>query len=593
MTKVLRIGYAAAAPPRRPRAHEGRPKLPLGSCLLRSIRTVRAALAARPFESLGSLLSRHRAASRVALAALSFIVLAAFSQEAAPIQAGPEAAPVIPETLLPQSLGMAVASDRGVTITFDAAMDPASVTAALQVLPAQKVRTMWSPDRTTLTIAPERLWRTDERYLVVVGSTARHANGEPLRAPRRFSFTTQTAPAVTDVQVNLADADLAAVAETVGTLGADLVTPTDIPGTLPPTETALGVSPTSSITVSFSAVMDRGDVEDHFVIAPHVSGELDWDGRNLVFTPTERLDPGARYTISVIGSRDHTGNLLGGKGNFSFIVQPGAQVTRTAPESDTTDAEPAIVEMWFSQPMDIDATNAAFGLTDASTGQLVGGLLNWNEAGTQLVYRPDRPFAGGRTFEVTLSGGARDAHGNPVGVSWVFTTKEGVAAAPDASRSATSTRTGTTAQPAPPAIPPPGPATSLAGHALNQVNAARAAYGFAPVVLDSAISAVAAAHAWDQARNGYFSHTGLNGSTRESRLRAGGVSFTWSGENQCYHMGMSEQATLDWCHRQFMAEPYPGHWNHIANILNPNARRMGVGIATVNGRTIITWKFTN
>jgi len=125
------------------------------------------------------------------------------------------------------------------------------------------------------------------------------------------------------------------------------------------------------------------------------------------------------------------------------------------------------------------------------------------------------------------------------------------------------------------------------------VNAARAAYGFAPVVLDPAISAVAAAHAWDQARNNYFSHTGLNGSTRESRLRAGGVSFSWSGENQCYHIGMSQQATLDWCHKQFMAEPYPGHWNHIANILNPNAKRMGVGIATVGSKTIITWNFTN
>ena len=88
-------------------------------------------------------------------------------------------------------------------------------------------------------------------------------------------------------------------------------------------------------------------------------------------------------------------------------------------------------------------------------------------------------------------------------------------------------------------------------------------------------------------------HYGQNGSTRESRLRAGGVSFGYSGENQCYHIGMSEQATLEWCHAQFMAEPYPGHWNHIANILNPNATRMGVGIATVGGRTIITWNFTN
>jgi uncharacterized protein YkwD len=133
----------------------------------------------------------------------------------------------------------------------------------------------------------------------------------------------------------------------------------------------------------------------------------------------------------------------------------------------------------------------------------------------------------------------------------------------------------------------------LAGYALNQVNAARAAYGFGPVVLDAGVSAAAAAHAWDQARNGYFSHYSLDGRSREDRLRAAGVSFGWSGENQCYHVGLGEQATLDWCHAQFMSEPYPGHWNHIANILNPNARRMGVGIATVGGKTVITWNFTD
>jgi uncharacterized protein YkwD len=113
------------------------------------------------------------------------------------------------------------------------------------------------------------------------------------------------------------------------------------------------------------------------------------------------------------------------------------------------------------------------------------------------------------------------------------------------------------------------------------------------VVLDASISAVAAAHAWDQARNGYFSHYSTDGRTREDRLRAGGVSFGWSGENLCYRVGLSEQSTLDWCHSQFMAEPYPGQWNHIANILNPNARRMGVGIANVGGRIVITWNFTD
>ncbi|HEX7173315.1 MAG TPA: Ig-like domain-containing protein [Candidatus Limnocylindria bacterium] len=558
---------------------------------MRPIRTALADPSATTFESLGKLLSSHRAVTRVSLAALSFTIIVALGQQAAPvIQAGPEQAPLVPESLLPQSVGVAIASGDAVNIPFESVMDPASVEAAVQVLPAHMVELDWNDDHTELSIAPERLWRTDERYLVVVAGSAATADGAAIETARRYAFTTQTAPTVSDFQVHLAPSATPepapetseVVAESSRAGEADATAAAA--GSQPPTRTATEVSATSAITVSFSEAMDVADVEEQFSIAPKVEGDLTWSDGDLVFTPTGRLEPGARYTISVIGAHDRVGNLIGGKANFSFIVQAGAQLTKTQPEADASDVEPATVEMWFSRPMDIDATNEAFALKNSATGALVGGLLNWNEAATQLIYTPDAPFAGSTTFEVSLGDGARDADGNAVATTWTFATKAAPVVA--STRSATTTRSATV-------VPPAAPATSLAGYALNQVNAARAAYGFAPVVLDASISAVASAHAWDQASNGYFSHYGLNGSTRESRLRAGGVSFSWSGENQCYHVGMSEQATLDWCHAQFMAEPYPGHWNHIGNILNPNARRMGIGIATVSGRTVITWNFTD
>ena len=566
---------------------------------MRPIRTERADLSAT-FESLGTLLSSHRPVTRVALAALSFILIVAFSQQAAPtIQAGPEQAPYIPESLLPQTVGVAIPSDESIRIPFDAPMDPASVEAAVQLLPAQNVTMAWNADYTELSLDPAYRWRTDERYLVVLAASARSAAGDPLTSTRRYEFTTQTAPAVTDFQVRLttpAPEPEPDPESEAATIRIDPVAASDVPGEQPPTQTAVDVSATSSITISFSAPMDTDDVEAHFTIAPEIAGELGWRDSDLIFTPTDRLEPGTRYTISVIGSHDADGNLVGGKANFSFIVQPGAQVTKTAPEADASDVEPATVEMWFSQPMDVEATNKAFALTDTSSGALVGGLLNWNEAGTQLVYTPDAAFAGGRTFEVSLGDGARDADGNAITTAWTFETKAPPvveAPAPAPAPAAAAPATTSTSTRSAPVVPAAAPATSLAGYALNQVNAARAAYGFAPVVLDANVSAAAAAHAWDQARNNYFSHYGLNGSTRESRLRAAGVSFGWSGENQCYRIGMSQQGTLDWCHAQFMAEPYPGHWNHIANILNPNARRMGVGIATVGGKTVITWNFTD
>jgi uncharacterized protein YkwD len=542
---------------------------------------VRAAAAANQFESLGFSLSRHRAITRVSLAALSFTILIALSHQA-PAQAGPEVAQLASEPLLPASVGLAVATDAAITIPFDTAMDTKSVEAGLQLLPDQGFDVTWNDARTALRLVPNHLWRADERYLVVVPGTAESDGGARAARAQRYTFTTQAAPTVTAFQVHLAETGTAvapaAVREETDATGGG----TEVDAS----STATRVDSSSSITIGFSEPMDRADVQEQFAIAPKVDGSLTWQGSDLVFTPHDRLKAGMRYTISLVGAHDLRGNVLGRSSSFSFIVQGGGQLVKTTPDRNATDAEPTSVTMWFSVPMKVDTTNKAFAIIDTTTGYPVGGHLVWNEASTQITFTPDRPLAGGRTYRVVVDKSARDAYGNAVRAEWEFTTRAYAVAAAPAARNQTTTRSA-------PTVPPPGPATSLAGYALNQVNAARAAYGFAPLVLDASISAVAASHANDQATNGYFSHTGRDGSTREVRLARGGVSFGWSGENQCYHVGLSQQSTLDWCHAQFMAEPYPGHWNHIGNILNPNARRMGVGIATVGGRTVITWNFAD
>lgn len=564
---------------------------------MRPIRTVRTA-AQSPFKSLGRLLSSHRAITRVSLAALSFTLIAALSQQAS-TQAGPEPDPLVPASLLPENVGVALASDAEITIPFGIAMDRTSVESSLQLLPNQDFVTSWSDDGTTLTVAPQSRWRTDERYVLVLPASVAAAGGVPIGQAKRFSFTTQGAPSVSDFQVRLASADLPDLAPATDpaasiTMSVDAGVEAEASDTVthPPTTTATDVSAASAITVSFSAPMDRADVEDHFTITPAAEGEISWEGNDLVFTPSERLEPGGRYTISLIGAHDARGDALGGKANFSFLVRPGAQLTTTKPQLSASGVEPATVEMWFSQPMDVDATNEAFALIDTSTGALVGGRLVWNDAATQLTYTPDAPFAGGRTFKVVLGEGARDEEGSPVSVGWSFTTKEAPVAVQQTDRGTTTTRS--EAAPAPrPAVGPVPPASSLVGYALNQINAARAAYGFAPLALDAGITAVATAHAWDQVNNGYYSHTSLNGMSLHQRLAAGGVGFSAASENQCHYYGKGAQGTLDWCHSAFMSEPYPGHPNHIANILNPRWTRVGVGIADNGSRVVITWDFTN
>ena len=291
-----------------------------------------------------------------------------------------------------------------------------------------------------LTLAPTHLWRADERYLVVVGSASTTAAGDAVPGVRRFTFTTQTAPVVTEFQVNLAGEDAAATASPLGeALEADLAASTDEVASLPaedgtailrPAKTATAVSASSAITIAFSTDMDEADVAARFAIAPEVGGDLSWSGGNLTFTPSERLKAGLRYTISLSGAHDALGNALGSTDSFSFVVQPGAQLTKTTPDREAADTEPTSVAMWFSQPMDVKATNEAFALIDTISGQPTGGHLVWNEARTQITFTPDVPLAGARSYRVVLDKAARDEFGNAVRADWSFTTRAGVLGVP-------------------------------------------------------------------------------------------------------------------------------------------------------------------
>lgn len=568
---------------------------PHGVCLLRPIRTALAGLPAT-FASLATPLS-HRSLLRVIVAAMALLAAFAVSQQAT-IQAGPRPNPVVPTSLLPQNIGVGISTNDAVTLSFADAMDRASVEEHLQLLPAQRFTLSWAEDNRSVSISAERRWRTDERYLLVLGGSASEADGTTLQQAARWSFTTQTAPGVTEFQVKVAGADLLAARAAQGDEKATRVLTLESgaaePVVMNPTTTADRVSAVTSVSVGFSSRMDHGSVERRFAVSPEVDGTFAWEGDTVTFTPSGRLEPGMRYTVSLVGARDRLGNPVSGKTNFSFIVTPGAQLTRVSPGLGETDVEPESVVMWFSQPMDTAATDARFKLVDLASAEApLAGELAWNAAGTQLTFTPAEAFAAGRTFEVRLGDGTQDQDGNPVSRTWRFSTKQPPPppAAPATPQRSTTSERGT--QPAPVSVPPPAPSSDLNVYALNQINAARAAYGFAPVTLDASISAVAYAHAYDQVVNGYFSHTSLDGRTREQRLRNGGVSFSWSGENQCYLVGRSLKATLDWCHAQFMAEPYPGHFNHIANILNPKAKRVGVGIATDGSRVVVTWNFTD
>jgi uncharacterized protein YkwD len=482
-----------------------------------------------------------------------------------------------PISILPQNVGVGLPTNSAVSVTFDQPMDPVSVEAAITVRPETAIRTIWRAGGHSLLILPRGRWQTDGRYVVTVGPTAQRADGSQLGTTQQVSFTTETAPVVTDFELRYVEQPAEPLMRALTDAASGMVSSTD---QLPPQDTTSLVSTGTSITIGFSSPMNRPEVERMLVVSPEVEGTITWSGNSLVFTPTGRLEPNTRYALTVAGAHDLAGNRLGGDTSFSFTTRAGAQAVKVSPLDGEKNLTNVQVAIWFSQPVDTTTTGAAFRFTDATTDENIPGQVVWNEAGTQLRFGASHALAKGHLFRMSFAEGARDADGNVVSGSWSFQTK-----APPAAPTRTAVRVAARAAPGPAA-----PA-DMVQYAVWQINQERARYGFAALQLDGAISAVANAHAWDMMNNGYFSHVGLDGSTISTRLARAGIGFSASGENICYLSGAGVQGTLNWCHATFMGEPYPGYANHIGNILGTRFSRVGVGIAQSGARIIVVWDF--
>lgn len=111
---------------------------------------------------------------------------------------------------------------------------------------------------------------------------------------------------------------------------------------------------------------------------------------------------------------------------------------------------------------------------------------------------------------------------------------------------------------------------------LALVNKERTNRGLNPLVLDPNIRIVARNYSAYMLKNGFFSHTGIDGSTPLMRMTAEGIRFTMVGENLAY------APTVSMAHRGLMNSK-----SHRENILNPNYTRIGIGIVSAGAYKVM------
>ncbi len=103
---------------------------------------------------------------------------------------------------------------------------------------------------------------------------------------------------------------------------------------------------------------------------------------------------------------------------------------------------------------------------------------------------------------------------------------------------------------------------------MNLINAERQSQGLTPYNSQVQLEAAARGHGTDMACNGFFSHTGSNGSNVGDRITAQGYSWSWRGENIFAGGSATPQSAFNW---------WMNSAPHRANLLNSNYTDIGIG----------------
>ena len=268
-------------------------------------------------------------------------------------------------------------------------------------------------------------------YVATITTGAKNLTGVPLASNYSWTFTTGAAP--------------------------DTTQPT-ITSTIP-LDGAADVPINQAVTATFSEPMDPATMNSTtFTLSgpggTPVPGIVTYAAiaNTATFTPNATLDPNTIYTAAVTtGATDLAGNPL------RAGLAPNPWTFTTAPTPDTTaptiistnpvDASAnvainATVNATFSEAMDpLTITTATFQL-EGPGAVAIPGTVAYDPINFIATFTPSSNLATGTTYTATITAGATDLAGNPLGAGvapnpWTFTTAAAVLPAVDLGTAAT------------------------------------------------------------------------------------------------------------------------------------------------------------
>ena len=318
---------------------------------------------------------------------------------------------------VPINLAINVPINRALTATFSVAMEAASIDAAtftLKVTGGAAITGVvtYAAAGSVATFTPASPLASSTAYTATITTGAMDLEGTALAGNYTWSFTTAAASSGTPPTV-------------ISTI---------------PLNLAPDVPLNQIVSATFSEAMDPASISSAtFTLtgpgSTAVSGLVAYAAiaDSLTFTPTSNLAPSTLFTATITtGVTDLAGDALAT--NYVWTFTTGAAVAVTPPELvSTVPANAAIgvplnqaVSATFTEAMNpLTITTETFQLTQG--GNPIAGTVSYDAINFIATFTPTVPLTASTTYTATVTDGATDLAGNPLGTTgaqnpWTFTT---------------------------------------------------------------------------------------------------------------------------------------------------------------------------
>ena len=186
------------------------------------------------------------------------------------------------------------------------------------------------------------------------------------------------------------------------------------------------VDPSSALVVTFNQPVvplgaDPATQPNALLIEPAVDGHGEWvNTSTYIFYPDTALFGGAYYSINLNPDlQSNAGVRLASASQWSFITSSPELLSVDPIDTDTNIPLDQPITLTFNQSMDTISVEGNFTLWDEANN-FVGGIFEWQENNTVMIFTPDAPLARSTRYNIKLPFGAQALGGTPLGESYEY-----------------------------------------------------------------------------------------------------------------------------------------------------------------------------